>query len=245
MDLTTFLGFGGLVAIAWFALVNGGVPAAFLNWHGVVIVMGGVAAATLINTPLRYLWEALRSLALLIGGGHYQDRQAIIASVVGLAEQVQARGTSAFQDADGAAAGGFLSRAAQAAIEYNNADLVEQILDSEIDQNYDHQNEIINVFRTMGVLAPMFGLVGTLVGIVEVLRQIANPEQVGAAMAIALTTAFYGIVLANVFFVPVAGKLRIRYWEELRGKTIVLQGIVMMMRGTVPLVIERKLQSYR
>ena len=245
MDLTTLLGFVALVAITWLGLVSGGVPAAFLNSHGVVIVIGGVAAATLINTPLRYLWEAFGSLGVLIGGGRYQDRRAIIASVVALAEQVQARGTSAFQDADARAAGGFLSHAAQTAVEYNNADLVEQILDSEIDQTYDHQNEVVNVFRTMGVLAPMFGLVGTLVGIVEVLRQIANPEQVGTAMAIALTTAFYGIVLANVFFVPIAGKLRIRFWEEARGKTIVMLGIVMMMRGTVPLVIERKLQSYR
>jgi chemotaxis protein MotA len=244
MDMTTLVGFGAVVAIAWLAMLGGGVPAAFLNWHGVVIVIGGVGSAMLINTPMRYILQAIGSMRLVIGGGRYQNMRATISAVVALAEQVQARGTSAFQDADASAAGGFLNHAAQAAIEYNNADLVDQILTNEIDQAFDHQNEVVNVFRTMGVLAPMFGLVGTLVGIVEVLRQIANPEQVGTAMAVALTTAFYGILLANIFCVPVAGKLRIRFWEELQAKTIIKEGVVMMMRGTVPLIIERKLQSY-
>ena len=94
-------------------------------------------------------------------------------------------------------------------------------------------------------LAPMFGLLGTLIGIVSVLRDLANPASVGASMAVAMTTAFYGISLANIFCVPVAGKLRSRNIEELQAKTMVAEGIVMMLRGTVPLVIERKLRSYR
>lgn len=245
MDLTTMLGFGSIIGLAWLGLQSGGMPAVFFNLHGVMIVGGGVFASMLINTPLNYLLDAFRALGTLVSGGRYQNRAAIVASVVALAEQVQARGTSAFQEADSAVAGGYLTRAAQAAVEYNNADLVQQILETESEQAFDYQNEVINVFRTMGVLAPMFGLVGTLVGIVEVLRQIANPEEVGTAMAVALTTAFYGIVLANVFCVPIAGKLRIRYWQEFQAKTIVIEGVVMMMRGTVPLVIERKLLSYR
>jgi chemotaxis protein MotA len=130
------------------------------------------------------------------------------------------------------------------AVEYNDPELVKSILEGEINTSFDRHNEVINVFRTAAILAPMFGLLGTLIGIVSVLKQISNPETVGGAMAVAMTTAFYGISLANMFCVPVAGKLRIRNLEELRAKSMVADGVVMMMRGTIPLVIERKLQAY-
>jgi len=97
MDLTTLMGFATVLAIAFLALQSGGVPAAFLNFHGVMIVGGGVGAAMLINTPLSYLVDAVQSLGVLLGGGRYQNRATIIAAVVSLAEQVQARGQTAFQ----------------------------------------------------------------------------------------------------------------------------------------------------
>lgn len=244
MDITTIVGILSVAGIVALGVVSGELPSTFLNWHGLFIVLGGTSAAMLVNTPFNYILDAVGALGILVRSERYQAGPAVISAVVGLAEQVQARGTAALQEADPGAAGGYLSRAALAAVEYNNADLVEEILQNEINQHFDQQNEVINVYRTMGVISPMFGLLGTLLGIVQVLKSIANPEQVGPAMAIAVTTAFYGIALANVFCLPVAGKLRIRYYQEMRAKAIIVEGIVMMMRGAVPLVIERKLQSY-
>lgn len=244
MDITTLVGMLAIAGLVYAGVWTGELPSTFLNWHGLLIVLGGTAGAMLLNTPVKLIFDALGSLWLLLTGGRYHANSRVVAAVVALAEQVQARGASALQEADAAVAGGYLNRAAQAASEYNKADLVEDILHNEIHQTYDQQNEVVNVFRTMAVIAPMFGLLGTLLGIVQVLKQIADPEQVGPAMGIAVTTAFYGIALANIVCLPVAGKLRIRYYQEMRAKTIVVDGIVMMMRGTVPLVIERKLRSY-
>lgn len=245
MDITTFLGIGALAGMAALGAVTGQLPPFFLNWHGLAIVLGGTAGAMLINTPLADARGAAAALAVLFRGSRFPSNEGIVAAIVELAERVHGRGVSALQEVDAHAVGGFLGRAAGVAVEYNNPDLVWQILETEINASYDRNNEMANVYRTMGILAPMFGLLGTLIGIVSVLREISNPEKVGGSMAIAMTTAFYGIALANTFCVPVAGKLRSRNIEELRAKTMVAEGVVMMLRGTVPLIIERKLRSYR
>ena len=136
------------------------------------------------------------------------------------------------------------SRAATAALEYNDSNFVRQVLEQEINQNVDDMNEVTNVYRTMGIMSPMFGLLGTLIGIVEVLKDLANPESVGPAMAVAITSAFYGILFANVVCVPIAGKMRAKVWMEVRMKSMILEGILEIMKGSVPLVVERRLQSF-
>lgn len=245
MDITTAVGIGAMAGMVALGVASGQLPAFFLNWHGLAIVLGGTACAMLINTPMTDARAAFAALAVFFRGSRYQSNERIVAAIVELAERVHGRGVSALQEVDADAVGGYLVRAAGVAVEYNNPDLVWQILETEINTSYDRNNEAENVYRTMGILAPMFGLLGTLIGIVSVLREISNPEKVGSSMAIAMTTAFYGIALANTVCVPVAGKLRSRNIEELRARTMAAEGVVMMLRGTVPLVIERKLRSYR
>jgi chemotaxis protein MotA len=246
MDLTTIVGFAALGAGIGLAAFVGALPAVFLDWHGLGIVVGGTAIAMLINSPFEHLLQAVSSVGRLFGGGNrgYRDLRRTVKAVVTLAERAQANRLAALQEVDAAEVDGYLRHAAQLALEYNDPEKVYRVLDNEIDQNFDRQNEVVNVFRTAGILAPMFGLLGTLIGIVQVLRLIASPEEVGPAMAVAVTTAFYGIFMANALCIPIAGKLRVRYREELLAKTIVKDGIVAILKGTVPIVIERDLSSY-
>lgn len=244
MDITSVVGLGTLLTLVVWGAVSGELPAFFINAHGLVIVFGGTAAAMLLNTPTDDLKRAVFSLRVFWRGEHYPPPRSVVTTVTALAEQVHKRGAAALQEADPQAVRGFLRRAAMLAVEYNDPDLVQAILEGEINTSFDRHNEVVNVYRTATILAPMFGLLGTLIGIVSVLKQISNPETVGGAMAVAMTTAFYGISLANIFCVPVAGKLRIRGLEEHKAKVMVAEGVVMMMRGTIPLVIERKLQAH-
>ena len=245
MDITTMAGFAALTGMVVAGVLTGQLPKFFLNWHGLAIVLGGTFSAMLVNTPMRDVLEAVGALFRLLRGSRYPTFPIIAAQVSDLAESVHVRGRTALREVDANIVGGYLARAAAVAVEYNSPDVVMQILETEINMDYDRQNEMVNVYRTMSVLAPMFGLLGTLIGIVSVLREISNPELVGKSMAIAMTTAFYGIAMANAFCVPIAGKLRSRNIQELRARSMVADGIVMMLRGTVPAVIERKLRSYR
>jgi chemotaxis protein MotA len=245
MDITTILGAGSILTIIVLGIRSGELPAFLINWHGIMIVLGGTAAAMLINTPGSQLVSLWRSVGLILRGSPYPPKTEIVDAIVGLAERVQSRGVTALGEADPAAINGDLARAAAVAVEYNDPILVEQILEMEINTTFDLNTERSNLFRTASVLAPMFGLLGTLIGIVSVLKEISNPDNVGHAMAVAMTTAFYGIALANAVFVPIAGKLRSRCIEQLRAQSMISDGIVMMMRGVVPLAIGRKLQAYR
>ena len=226
MDVTTLLGFVGAAA------------------HGLVVVFGGTIVATLINTPLKFVTRAVAELSWIFKENGEASPEKLIPVLVGLAEQTRLHGFSALKDADPGIAGGFLNRAAAAALEYNDSDFVRQVLEQEINQNADDMNEVTNVYRTMGVMSPMFGLLGTLIGIVEVLKDLANPESVGPAMAVAITSAFYGILFANVVCVPISGKMRAKVWMEVRMKSMILEGIMEIMKGSVPLVVERRLQSF-
>ena len=242
MDLTSFIGFAAFAGFVVAGIWTGQIPAYFLNLHALFIVIGGSAAAMILNTPWGELKRAVLLLSKLWTSPDLDEKRAVSALVT-LSGDVRARGLSALRETEARVAGGFLARAATAAADYNNPDLVRQILEDEINSSYDRDNESVNFYRTMGVLSPMFGLLGTLIGIVSVLKEISNPDTVGSAMAVAMTSAFYGIGLANILCVPIAGKLRARAVAELRVRGLVSEGILMIMKGAVPAILERRLQA--
>lgn len=244
MDITTILGLAGAAALIFAGFAGNQISASLINMHGVVVVIGGTVVATLLNTPLKHITRSVSELGSFFKENGESSPEKIIPVLVNLAEQSRMRGLTALKEADPALANGFLSRAASAALEYNDYNFVRQVLEQEINQGVDDMNEVANVYRTMGVMAPMFGLLGTLIGIIGVLKDLANPESVGPAMAVAITSAFYGIFFANMVCVPIAGKMRAKVWMEVRIKSMILEGILEIMKGSMPLVVERRLQSY-
>lgn len=244
MDITTILGVAGAVGLVFAGFASGQLSASLLNMHGVIVVLGGTMVATLINTPLKYISRAFFELGSIFRENEEVSPEKLIPVLVNLAEQSRMRGLAALKEADTRVAKGFLGRAATAALEYNDYNFVRQVLEQEINQSVDDMNEVANVYRTMGVMAPMFGLLGTLIGIIEVLKDLGNPESVGPAMAVAITSAFYGIFLSNMVCGPVAGKMRAKVWLEVRMKSMILEGILEIMKGSMPLVVERRLQAY-
>lgn len=245
MDITTVIGFLLLVALVIAGVRTGQLPAFFFNVHGLGIVLGGSLSALIFNTPLKELKLALRAGASIWGPDLFADEDAVIEPAVALAEQVRKRGAAAWRDIDSGVAGGLLAQAAAAAAMHNDPKIVEDILAGDANRAFDLANEAGNVYRTLAILAPMFGLLGTLVGIVSVLRQISNPEAVGPAMAVALTTAFYGISLANAVCIPVAGRIRARALHEHRARAIICESVVSALRGEPPVSLRSRLETVR
>jgi chemotaxis protein MotA len=244
MDLGTILGF-----IVFGILVGGGVylgelSSSLINAHAVLVVMGGSLSAMLFNTPLKYMWKAVTEIRYVMFTDESGTLKKVIPVIVALADQCRSRGLIALKDADPKVAEGFLFRVASAAMEYNDTNFVKQVITQEINQFADEMNEIANVYRTFGLLSPMFGLLGTLIGIISVLKQLSDPESVGPAMAVAISSAFYGILFANMVCVPIAGKIRSRIWLNVKLYSMILDGVLEIMKGSLPLVIERRLQSY-
>ena len=244
MDLSTIIGLFAFAALIFLGVVTKQLSAALFNPHAIFVVLGGCFVAMLINTPLKYLIKAVTELKDLMFNEESVNPQRIVPVMTELAEQCRKRGLSALKDADPNIAKGFLGRAAQAALEYNDYNFVKQVMEQEINQGVDETGEVANVYRTMSVLMPMLGLLGTLIGIIGVLKDLANPESVGPAMAVAITSAFYGIFLANMVCVPIAGKIRLRIWLDVKMKSMILEGVLEIMKGSIPIVVERRMQSY-
>ena len=119
-----------------------------------------------------------------------------------------------------------------------------KILYTEVEYVEERHKVGAEIFTTMGNFAPAMGMVGTLIGLVKMLMQMEDPSAIGPAMAVALVTTFYGVILANLLFMPIAGKLKTRSVKELMIKELVINGILSVQSGDNPRVLEQKLHSF-
>lgn len=244
MDRTTIIGFISLVILVVYGYIQGELPKIIFNFHAFLVVIGGTLIATFISTPYKYIIKTIKSIDLLLNESDETSPQKIISYIVDISDNVRKNGFKALKDVDEKIANGFLKHVSDAVVEYSDMQFVKNIMEVEINNNFDEMNEVSNVYRTMAILSPMFGLVGTLIGIIGVLKEISNPDMIGPAMSIAITSAFYGIFLSNMIFTPIANKIRTRAIIQLKFKAMILEGVLDIMKGSIPVMIERKLKSY-
>lgn len=244
MDLNTVVGFMLGLGLMGFALVEGGLLSTFINAHGILIVVGGTIAATLINTPMPQLMEALKALRGIFFPDPLPREADLIGELVRMSERMHRDGISSLQAHVAVKGDGFLTFAVRAAQEKQDSQHIRRVLEDAIRQRELALAKAAAVFQTMAAIAPMFGLLGTIIGIVGVLKDIANPQSIGPSMAVAITTAFYGILLSALFCTPIAGKIRARIQEERRRRELILVGMLDVLGGAIPLEVERHLEAF-
>jgi chemotaxis protein MotA len=123
-------------------------------------------------------------------------------------------------------------------------DAIRNILENELVFTEDRHKKGAEIFTVMGTFAPAMGMIGTLIGLVNMLMVMDDPKSIGPAMAIALITTFYGSVLANLIFLPIAGKLKVRRVDEVKYKQLIIEGITSIQFGDNPRVVDQKLNTY-
>jgi chemotaxis protein MotA len=138
----------------------------------------------------------------------------------------------------------FLRKGLRLAVDGTDPQLLEKIMATDIAQISARHREGKKILEAGGTFAPAFGMIGTLVGLVNMLASLDDPTSIGAGMATALITTFYGAVLANAFFLPLAGKLEARSEEEILIKEMIIDGIMAIQSGDSPRIVEEKLRSF-
>lgn len=244
IDKTTIFGLILLIILILYGYIKGEIPKVIFNLHAILVVIGGTFIATVISTPYKYIKKTLTHSFLFLKEGDESNPEKIITYITEISDNVRKQGFRALRDVDPNIANGFIKRVSDAIVEYSDMQFVKNIMEQEINNNFDEINEVSNVWRVMAILSPMFGLVGTLIGIIGVLKEISNPDMIGPAMSIAITSAFYGIFLSNMIFTPIANKIRTKAIMNLKFKAMILDGMLEIMKGTLGLMIERKLRSY-
>lgn len=243
MDIATFLGMTAAFGLTLTAIFMGGGLGSFIDIPSMMIVVGGTIGATLINYPLKDM-IGLAGVAKNAAFAKSESPDEIINKLVEFSQITRREGILALQSRVDELNDPFLKKGITLAIDGLEPDVISAILDTELDYIEERHGLGAEIFNTMGAFAPAFGMVGTLIGLVQMLSNMSDPKSIGPAMAVALITTFYGVILANIIFIPIAGKLKTRSKEEILIKQLVAEGIRSIQAGDNPRIVESKLHAF-
>ena len=242
VDLATLIGLlSGIAIIIGSIAMGDGDFMIFLDLKSILIVSGCTLAATLIRFPLKRCLGGFR-VALNAFRAKSEPPLELIMQVVKLAGIVRREGLLALehQPVDDA----YLAKGLRLCVDGLEPEFVRKVLTEEMENTVSRHEGGQQIFRAIGDAAPAMGMVGTLIGLVQMLADMNDPKAIGPAMAVALLTTFYGAIIANLISLPIADKLSIRTDEERMNKTLVIESIAAIQEGRNPRVLEELLMSY-
>lgn len=243
IDLATILGLIAAFLVLGVAIAFGGSAAAFIDTPSILIVLGGTFAVTTICFSLPELGRAVGSIAQTLAHRLTDPGQAAV-TVLKLAEKARKDGVLSLEVAVSAARGDpFLAGGLRMVLDGAHSDEVETILRRELGATSQHQLRAASVLRKAAEVAPAMGLIGTLVGLVQMLGNLSDPTAIGPGMAVALLTTFYGAMLANMVFAPLAAKLERNASEAALVHNIYLTGMASIGRQENPRRLENLLNA--
>jgi chemotaxis protein MotA len=239
MDIASILGYALAAVVVLYGM--GHDRSVFINLEGIVIVFGGTLAGLLLSCSGRQLIDALKAATVMLFPRSLPDEKELISELVHLAEAARRGGIASMRASD---KDRFLSFAVKAALEKPDSGHVRRVLEDAMNQQESRHSQLAGVFITMAAMGPLLGLVGTIIGIIQVLRNISNPKVLGPAMATAITATFYGITVSALIATPVANKLRERSARERRLREMVTVGMIDILDGAIPIEVDRHLQAF-
>jgi chemotaxis protein MotA len=244
MDLMTILGVVVGGGVIFFVLSTGHMMQFLLNPEAIILIFGGTLGSVLISYPWSVLRHAPGGLLMMLRPPRRPTPQLLIHVFVELSEKSLRDGTQSLSTAIAAAPHPFLADGLQMLIDGLDAEIMRERFERDIIATRLRHIQICGIFRSAGTYAPIFGLLGTLIGVVQVLRNITNPTAMGSSMAVAMTASFYGIFSANFLFLPIATKLNFYSEEEMLNRELIAKGIISLFHAEAPWLISRKLEGY-
>lgn len=242
MDIATVIGLVLGVAAIIGSILAGGSIGAFIDVPSILVVGGGVIAAIFVKWPMAQI-KTLVPTYLKSILNTTKDPKTMIEEIQSLAET--ARRESVFALEKVPVEDPFLKKAVTLAADNRPPEVITAILQLEIDSLTERHKVGINIITNVGDDGPAFGMIGTLIGLVIMLQNLSGgPEELGKAMAVAILTTFYGAVLANLFMLPVANKLKFYSENEALVMNIIVAGVLGIVAGENPRVIREKLDSF-
>jgi chemotaxis protein MotA len=244
MDLATIVGLGlAVFSLAASVIIEGGHLTNLISVPAFVIVFGGTIGATVVG----FTFEELKNTPALFRismTSKSLDPASMIRILVGFAEKARREGLLALEDELGKVDNKFLQKGMQLVIDGTDAELVRSILETELNFIQERHHKGAAIFEAAGGYAPTMGIIGTVMGLVHVLGNLADAETLGPAIATAFIATLYGVGSANVIFLPLAGKLKNRSAQEILVYEVALEGILSVQSGDNPRIVEEKLKAF-
>jgi chemotaxis protein MotA len=244
MDFASFGGIAlALIGILAGMMIEGGNIAQITQPTAAMIVIGGTLGAVMLQFPMSILLGAVKAIAkVFLHKG--SNGEATLAQIVAFANKARRSGIVSL-DADlSAVTDPFLKQALMLAIDGTEPSEVRKIMQLELDNKSEIEEKIPAVFEAAGGYSPTVGIIGAVLGLIQVMKNLANIDEVGRGIATAFVATIYGVALANILCLPAAGKLKFRHREEQMIKEMMLEGVISILEGMNPRMIETKLRTY-
>ena len=244
MDLSTL---GGLLlavgALVGSLLMDGGQLKSLWSASAFVLILGGTVGATAVSFPLEDLLQLPR-LVIKSFTGAREDAMSSIDNIVSLVEKARREGLLTLQNETPKLNDPFMVRGIELVVDGTDPQAVRSILETDIAFMEKRHKAGASILETAGGFAPTMGIIGTVMGLVHVLGNLSEPDKMGPAIAVAFLATFYGIFTANVFWLPLANKLKARSADEILLRELVLEGVLSLQAGESPRIVREKLEVF-
>jgi chemotaxis protein MotA len=242
MDLTTGIGLivGSIVVVA--LILMGGDISTFIDYHAAIVIFGGATAATLIRFPLSSMVHGLPLGLKYAFTMRRLTARDLVDEIARLADVARKAGPLGLEKEEVEDA--FLAKGVRYVADGYDAAFIRDAMERERETFFMHLDEGQKIYRAIGDCAPAFGMVGTLIGMVQMFANMSDPSKLGPFMAIALLATLYGAVVANLFCLPIADKLQVKLHDEETSRTLIIDGVLMIREAKSPAIVREMLVAY-
>ena len=224
-------------------IIEGGKIAQILQPTAAMIVLGGTIGAVMIQFPLSIVFNASKGLVnVFLDRG--QEPNSLIKELVGYANKARKDGIVSLDTQLGSIKDPFLKKALMLAIDGAEPEELRKMMELELDNQEEHGERLSQVFEAAGGYAPTVGIIGAVLGLIQVMQHLEAISEVGKGIAVAFVATIYGVGMANILFLPWAGKLKIKFREEQVLREMKLEGVVSILEGMNPRMLETMLMGY-
>ncbi|MEA1920967.1 MAG: motility protein A [Campylobacterota bacterium] len=243
MDLGTVIGIVLILGLLFSAMAMGVGIGAYIDVPSALIVIGGSIGALLVSFRLETMKQFVKIFMIAVKPPQ-EDKAELIKKLVEFATSARRDGILSLEAAANQEENEFLKKGLSMAVDGNEPDTIRELLEIEMEQTSTRHKVHASIFDQWAGLAGAMGMIGTLIGLVAMLLNMADPSAIGPSMAVALLTTMYGAMIGNIFGTPIANILNIRNDEEDLVKQMVLEGIMSIQAGDNPRTLEGKLLSF-
>ena len=242
MDIATSLGLlAGLIVVSALILMGGDFRM-FYDVHAVIVIFGGSLAATLIRFPLSAILHGVPLGAKFAFTLRRTTARDLVDELASLAEISRKQGPVGLEKVE--TDDPFLAKGIRYVADGYDATFIRDNLERDRDNFLMHLDEGSKIYRAVGDCAPAFGMVGTLIGMVQMFANMTDPSKLGPYMAVALLATFYGAALANLFCLPIADKLQLKLHDETISRSLIIDGVLMIRDSKSPMLVREMLLAY-
>jgi chemotaxis protein MotA len=242
MDIATGLGLvAGAIVIVTLILMGGDLRM-FYDAHALIIIFGGSFAATLIRFPLAGMFHGLPLGMKFAFTLRRITQRELVDEIAGLAEIARKQGPIGLEKVE--VEDPFLAKGIRFVADGYDEEFIRDNLERDRDNFLMHLDEGQKIYRAIGDCAPAFGMIGTLIGMVQMFANMTDPSKLGPFMAVALLATLYGALVANLFCLPIADKLHVKLLDEEINRTLIIDGVLMMRQSKSPALVREMLLAY-